>query len=183
MATKIDAATPQLKAKLHEAIKAWVRETLENSPVSRSSFLEPPAFETHLFRKVFRRKMLNANIWEPMQAMLADERIDQLVLQAVKRHERAAFHDAQLVLPGFENSNLPQKIRTGRRSLPLNQVSVGQYLVFADRYEKRATKNEAVGAEVLKLAGLIREQPAQLSVPEALARVTGSGTERAAKAK
>jgi hypothetical protein len=183
MATKIDAAKPNLKAKLHDAITAWVRETLEDSSVSYSSFLGPSAFETHVLRekratslyRAFRKKMIDRRLWSELETILAQERFMDLFTREIKRQERAASDDAQFTLPGFENSNLPQKIRTGRNSVPLEKVSVGQYLAFADGYEKRTRKNETVGAEVLKLAGMIRDQPAELSVPEALARVTGSG--------
>jgi hypothetical protein len=177
---KIDAAKVQLRAKLDAEIRAWVRATLEDSSVSVDNFPGPPAFETHVFYKAFRRKLLNANLWEPMQAMLANDRLAELLSRAMKRQERAASDAAQFTLPGFEH--LPRRIRVSRSSLPLERVNVGQLLAFADRYEKRASRNVEANEELTRLATMLRDQPPELSVPDALARVNGE-VKKAAKGK
>ena len=53
-------------------------------------------------------------------------------------------------------------------------MTVAHYLLYADRYGKRSRRDVLAGEEMLRLADLIRDQPPDLSVPEALARTTRS---------
>jgi hypothetical protein len=177
--SKIDAAKSEIRAKVAEAIRAAVQVTLESEAVSRSSFLEPHAFETHVVYAAFRRKMKNANLWEPVLELLASDRFDELLTRAFQRRQRAATDEAQFTFPGFEH--LPRRIRVSRSSIELERVTVGQLLTFAGRYEKRVKRNDAMGAELTRLAAIIREQPEELTVPEALARAAASGKAEARK--
>jgi hypothetical protein len=177
--------TIDLRAKLKEAIAAGVQATVKKSagkllivssatPPSKGIDHADPPFSKGS-AATFKRRMINAKMWEPVREILAEERFDALLLAEMRRRERAATDPNQLLLPGFEN--LPRVMR-----VPM--LSVKEFLVRAARYEKRANRNRVAGAEMARLADLIRDQPLDLTVPEALARATGStGTSRAATKK
>lgn len=171
MTIKISAEKSLLRAKLIEEIRAWVLATLEDSSVSPSSFLGETCEKRKSFYRTLRRKMTNVRQWRRLESALAAELIDNLLTRELKRHERGAPDPAQFTLPGFEH--LPRRIRTGRTSTSFEKLSVGQLLVFADRYETRERRNHLAAEELTRLAALIRDQPPEITVPEALARVNG----------
>jgi hypothetical protein len=171
----------ELLKKLTEAVSKAVEKTLEKWE-SQPHLLRVYRASTHLSkgsnspfkgeRQAFRRRMLNAKIWEPVSQILIDERLDQLILAEFKRQDRIAADMAQIPLPGFEG--LPKRMHVER-------LTVGALLMREARYEKRAVKNKVVGEELHRLADAVRDQPPELSVPEALARV--SGVKKAAREK
>jgi hypothetical protein len=112
------------------------------------------------------RKLSKARLWaRRIQPLLAHERLVTLVQAELKRQERALTDLLQLSLPGFED--LPRRMR-------IPTLTVGDFLARAARYEKRANRNRVVADDLARLALLIRDQPLELTVPEALARATGS---------
>lgn len=117
--------------------------------------------------------MKNAKIWEPVREILAEERLVELFRAEIKRRERAAADPRQMLL-GFEN--LP-------RTIDVVKLSVKDFLLRAARYEKRANKNRIAAHEIARLASIIRDQPLELSVPEAYARAMAAPASAAAPAK
>ena len=170
---KFKAAKRNLKARLAEEISAWVLETLEESPVSYSSFLGTLRVKRATFYRAFRKKMVDRRLWEPLKEALAKERIDQMLVREFNKQQRSATDSAQFNLPGFEH--LPRRVNTGHGTLPLERLNVGQFIVFADAYEKRTQKNIQVCKEVIRLRDLIRDQPEELMVPEAVDRAHDGG--------
>lgn len=163
---KPDAAK-LLDDKLKEAIGAGVKATLKKSPVSRSSFLRAvrssSAPDAQLVRMVvtLRKKLIDRRLWfRKLEPLLAEKHLKQLISGEMKRQERAAEDPRQMLL-GFEN--LP-------RTMDVHKLSVKDFLTRAARYEKRANKNRLAAEEIARLARIIRDQPLELSVTEALAR-------------
>lgn len=171
---KFKTAKRNLKARLAEDIAAWVLETLEESPVSDSSFLGTLRVKRADFIRSFRKKMVDRRLWEPLKEALAKERIDQMIVREFNKQQRHVSDAAQFTLPGFEH--LPRRINTGHGTLPLQQVTVSQLIVFVDAYEDRTRKSVQVCEELVRLRDLVREQPAELSVPEAVARANAGIT-------
>lgn len=170
---KITSERSKLKERLAQGISNGVRASLDETRLSRSNFLGGLRENSALFiARGFRKKMLDRRRWKPLETMLAEDRLTELVSRELKRQMRAATDAAQFVLPGFEH--LPRRIQVGRTSWPnLEQANVEQFLRFETRYQKRAVRNKLVSDELARLADLIRDQPRDLPVPQAVALATG----------
>lgn len=163
-----------LDEKVRKAISAGVQAAVHKTPrklliVSSGTPLSRGLIHPHIpFSKgsasAFRNRMRNAKIWEPVREILAEERLKELFRAEIKRRERAAADPRQMLL-GFEN--IP-------RTIDVQKLSVKDFLVRAARYEKRVNKNRLAADEIVRLADLIRDQPPELSVPEAIARARAS---------
>jgi hypothetical protein len=159
---------PDLKAKLTEAVKSFLaRDGVQVS-------LEVDTFQTYPdFYAFLRKRMINLRKWEPLEAALARERIDQILGDAISKSQRAeALDPRQLPLfPGFEH--LPRRIRAGRSSLLFERATVAQFLSFKERYEKRSERDQQIVQEMRRLATALErfavENP-ELSVAAALQR-------------
>jgi len=164
--------------KLTAKVRAVLQGMVEELSVTRSSLLRVVPVKRGLsLRKtqdlytLFERKMQDARLWKPVRALLLKDRFTQLLFREIERYQRAAADPRQLLL-GFEN--LP-------RTVDVVKLSVKDFLVRAARYEKRANRNRIAAFEMSKLATLIRDQPLDLTVPEALARATEAAKAAAAK--
>lgn len=96
--------------------------------------------------------------------MLAEDRFDSLLCREFTRANNAAAHPDQLAFPGYEH--LLKRWHVERRT-------VGQYLQLIERRQKRTQMNQIADQDALRLADLVRDQPLDLSMPEAIARATG----------
>ena len=155
----------QLAGKIQTVLQGMVEEL----STTRSSFLRAvPVKRALSLRKtqdlytLFEHKMQDARLWKPVRAMLLKDRFAQLLAREIERYQRSMADPRQMLL-GFEN--LP-------RTIDVVKLTVKDFLARASRYEKRANKNRIAAFEMSKLADLIRDQPLDLSVPEALARAT-----------
>jgi hypothetical protein len=176
---KIEPIRTELRAKISEAVKAGVQALREESAVSPGSRLGPMRVKRADFGETasdkrarayqsFRRKLLHRRHWRDFVELLAEDRFNDLWEREIRRSLKYSVDPSQIPLPGFEN--MPRNIRSGRSLVPLQQITVGKFLRSAELYEKRMKKNTARRQEFARLAGLIRNQPHELSVPEAVAR-------------
>lgn len=183
----------EVAEEIKEAIRGGVAKTLQREAsgphiVAKNAHPgvdNPPlggGLSTRLARPyaAFRRKMIHDGQWQAVYEIFAKERFAQLFNSEFKRQERAACDPAQLTLPGF--ADLPRRIRVGPQTVPIAQITVGDLLKTAARYETSATRSSSMARELIRLADMLREQPPELNVREALARAeAGEAKTRAAK--
>jgi hypothetical protein len=155
----------ELLEKLAEAVSSTVEKTLqkrERIPHILRTGCAPLA-------RLVRKKLTNRRLWlHQIEPLLANARLEEIIEREMKRRERKIVDSAQLALPGFED--LPRRIRVGNASVPMAQVTVGQLLQAAARYETSAAQSNSKARELIRLADVLREQPPDLNVREALAR-------------
>lgn len=179
---KIEPNRSELRAKIAKAVERGVRALLESLPVTDRSFpegmREKRAPSEELLREniaesfvSFRRKLLNRGQWSDIVELLAGERYRELVEREIRRQLRLTPDTSQMPLPGFEH--VPLFFRISKAQTPVRSVTVAVFLSHADRYEKRAKENSERRQETLRLAELLRDQPRELTVSEALGRATG----------
>jgi hypothetical protein len=173
----------KLKAKLTEAIeKAYERRDklqmryslrtkkgAQNVPFSVQKLY-------HLLHVEARRNMVRARLWRKIETALAQDSVERLIGEFIRKHQRSAEDEAQLRLPGFEY--LPARIRAGRQSLIFARATVAQFLAYKARYEQRAEKDQRVMDELRRLAesvGRFADGHPGLTIAEALERAQGTG--------
>jgi hypothetical protein len=151
-----------LAEKLKEAVSVSVAKALR-ADASRLSIVRTNCAP---IARLVRKKLTFRRLWgRQIQPMLAEASLLKIVQAEMKRQSRIAADAAQLALPGFEN--LPKRLHAERRT-------VREYLALIDRRQKRAQRNQPGDQEALRLADLIRDQPPDLTVPEAVARAAAA---------
>jgi hypothetical protein len=177
----------EIRAALKDAISAGVQVELEKIRVSPSNGLAVVVDKKPQTRGLcglstaaafsygaFRKKMVREGRWQRAYEILSRERFAQLFNAQMKAQELRRPDPAQQEFDFSIFENLPRRMH-------VEWGSVKEYRVRFARYEKRINRNVLALADMSRIADMIRDQPDELPLPEALARAEGAGTRKAAK--
>lgn len=173
----------KLKTKLDEAIekayerrdKLQIRYSLRTKKCAKNVPFSVQKLY-HLLHVEARRNLVRTRLWRKIETALAQDSVERLIAEFIRRRQRSTEDEAQLRLPGFEH--LPRRIRAGRQSLVFAKATVAQFLAYKARYEQRAEKDQRVMDELRRLAesvGRFADENPGLTVAEALERAHGNG--------
>ena len=171
----------KLKEKLAEAIeKAYERRAAiqkrysSRTKIGTTNAPFPVQKLHHLIYAEARRLLVRERSWRKIEKALAQESIERMSGDFLRRQNRSAEDPAQLRLPGFENLPLRVRIKVGdgRQSVVLARMTVAQFLGYKDNYLQRNARNLGVVDELKRLAETVEKFKAEpdITVAEAFDR-------------